>query len=265
MKLQIVPAATGLQWVKLGMQTFFRQPLALAGLFFIFLAAMSVFNVIPVIGSVVAFVLMPGVTFGLLAAAREASNGKFPMPTILITAFRSGPQERRDMLILGALYTVGIVLVLCATPLVDGGGFAKLMLLGQTPSPEERQDLSFQFAMLFASGLNMPLTLLFCHAAALVHWHNTSPVKSLFFSLAAIAGNIRAFLVYGLVWMGVFLGFGIIMAILVGVVGVVGVVGGVETVAALAYPAAMLIAATVFTSIYFTFEGSFELTPGDDT
>ena len=259
MKLQIVPASTGVQWVKLGMQTFFKQPLALSGLFFIFLAVMSVLNVLPIIGSVLAFVLMPGVTFGLLAAAREASAGKFPMPTILITAFRSGPLLRRYMLILGALYTVGIVLILCATPLIDGGGFAKLMLLGETPSVEARQDVDFQFALLFASGLNMPLTLLFCHASALIFWHNTTPVKSLFFSLAAIAGNFRAFVVYGLVWMGVFLGFGITMAVLVGVI------GGVETVAALAYPAAMLIATMVFTSIYFTFQGSFELTPGDDT
>ena len=33
-KLNIVPARTGLQWVKLGIRTFLRQPLALAGLFF---------------------------------------------------------------------------------------------------------------------------------------------------------------------------------------------------------------------------------------
>lgn len=259
MKLQIVPASTGIQWVKSGMQTFFKQPLALSGLFFIFLAVMSVLNIVPIVGSVLAFVLMPGVTFGLLAAAREASNGKFPMPTILITAFRSGPVERRHMLVLGALYTVGIVLILCLTPLVDGGGFAKLMLLGETPSAQDRQDMGFQFAMLFASGLNMPLTLLFCHASALIHWHNATPVKSLFFSLAAIAGNFRAFVVYGLVWMGVFLGFGIAMALLVTVI------GGVEAVAALAYPAAMLVATMVFTSIYFTFQGSFAFTPGDDT
>jgi hypothetical protein len=259
MKLNIVPASRGAQWVKLGIQTFFRQPLALTGLFFIFLAVMSLLNVLPVVGSALAFVLMPGVTLGLMAAAREASDGKFPMPTILVTAFRAGAQQRRHMLVLGALYTVCIVLIVCATPLVDGGGFAKLMLLGQAPSAEARQEMDFQLAMLFASGLNMPLTLLFCHASALIHWHGVPPVKSLFFSVAAIAGNFRAFVVYGLVWMGVFLGFAIIMTMLVSGF------GSVETFAALAYPAAMLIASMVFTSIYFTFQGSFERTPGDDT
>lgn len=258
MKLHIVPASSGAQWVKLGMRTFFKQPLALTGLFFIFLAVMSVLSVVPVVGNAVAFVLMPGVTLGLLAAARQASDGKFPMPTILVIAFRTGPLQRRHMLVLGGLYALSMVLILCATPLIDGGGFAKLMLLGRAPSAEARQDMDFQLAMLFASGLNMPLTLLFCHASALIHWHGTAPVKSLFFSAAAIAGNARAFVTYGLVWMGVFFGFGMVMAMLVAVL------GSPETVAAVAYPAAMLLATMVFTSIYFTFQSSFDFTPGDD-
>src|SRR5690606_28959146 len=41
MKLQIVPARTGVQWVKLGVQTFWRQPMALAALFFLAMASMS--------------------------------------------------------------------------------------------------------------------------------------------------------------------------------------------------------------------------------
>ena len=258
MKLNIVPASQGAQWVKLGIQTFFKQPLALSGLFFIFLAVMSLLNVLPIIGSLLAFVLMPGVTLGMLAASREASNGKFPMPTILVTAFRAGPEQRRNMVVLGALYTVCIVLIVCATPLFDGGSFAQLMLLGQPVSAEVRQQMDFQLAMLFASGMNMPLTLLFCHASALIHWHGVPPLKSLFFSLAAIAANFRAYVVYGLVWMGVFLGFATIMAILVAAL------GGVEVIAAIAYPAAMLIATMVFTSIYFTFQGSFDRTPEAD-
>ena len=46
MKLQLVPARQGTLWIKLGIQTFFRQPLALAGLFFMFLAVISIFNLI---------------------------------------------------------------------------------------------------------------------------------------------------------------------------------------------------------------------------
>lgn len=259
MKLQIVPASRGIQWVKSGIRTFFRQPLAMAGLFFMFLALMSILSLIPLIGSVMALTLLPGATLGLMAATREASAGKFPMPILLITAFRAGRQQVRSMLILGGLYALGFVLVLGITAPIDGGKFAKLYLLGGSMTPELLQSADFQTAMLLASVLYLPLSLMFWHAPALVHWHGVGPVKSLFFSFIACMRNFWAFAVYGVTWIGVFLGFGIVMATLAAVL------GSAEAVAATMYPAAMLMAATFFTSIYFTFVDSFGFTPGEDT
>jgi hypothetical protein len=60
MKLHIVPASRGIQWVKLGVKTFFRQPLALSGLFFMFLAVISVVSMVPLLGSALALALLPG-------------------------------------------------------------------------------------------------------------------------------------------------------------------------------------------------------------
>ena len=79
MKLNIVPARTGATWVKLGMQTFFKQPLALAGLFFMFMAVMSVASMVPMIGLVMAMLLLPAVTLGLMAA--------FPSHALDLVAF----------------------------------------------------------------------------------------------------------------------------------------------------------------------------------
>ena len=50
MKLQLVPARTGFTWIKLGIRTFLRQPLALTGLFFMFMAAMTLVSKLPLIG-----------------------------------------------------------------------------------------------------------------------------------------------------------------------------------------------------------------------
>jgi hypothetical protein len=194
-----------------------------------------------------------------MAATREASSGKFPMPLILISAFRAGRQQLRSMLVLGALYALGFVLVLGCSTLVDGGKFAKLYLLGAPMTAEVLQQGDFQMAMLLALVLYLPLSLLFWHAPALVHWHGVAPVKSLFFSFVACLRNFWAFTVYGLVWMGMFLVFGIIMATLAAVL------GSADVVAVTLYPAAMLMAAMFFTSIYFTFLDSFEPTPGEDT
>ena len=251
MKLNIVPARTGALWVKLGVQRFARQPLALAGLFFMFLSIMSVASLLPWIGNALALAILPGATLGLMAATREASKGKFPMPSILVSAFRAGRQRARAMLVLGVLYALGFLLVLGISALVDGGSFAKLYLAGGTLTREMILAPEFQYAMWVAMGLYLPLSLLFWHAPALVHWHGIAPVKSLFFSLVACMKNFWAFTVFGLVWLGVFMGVGLLIAVLAGSLGSPGLL------ASIMFPAAMLMAAMFFTSIYFTFRDSF--------
>src|SRR5450830_1405250 len=192
MKLNIVPARTGLLWVKQGMRAFFKQPIALSGLFFMFMAVISMCTILPWIGSVLALVLIPGATLGMMAASHEASRGRFPMPTILVTAFRAGHQQMRSMLVLGALYAAGFVGLLGLTALLDGGQFAQLYLVGGRISADLLNDERFLGAMwLFTLGY-LPLSLLFWHAPALVHWDHVPPVKSLFFSLLAQQGCLHA-------------------------------------------------------------------------
>ena len=58
-----------------------------------------------------ALALLPAATLGLMAAAREASAGKFPMPTVLASAFRAGKERLTAMLQLGAYYAAGFLLV----------------------------------------------------------------------------------------------------------------------------------------------------------
>jgi hypothetical protein len=146
MKLNVVPASTGLTWVKLGITTFFKQPLALGGLFFMFMAVVSVASIVPVIGSVLALALLPAATLGLMVATLEAQNGKFPMPSVLATAFRAGRERMRAMLVLGALYAAGFLLVMAITTMFDGGQFAKMYLLGGRLGKEALEQPDFQTA-----------------------------------------------------------------------------------------------------------------------
>eukprot|EP01031_Cornospumella_fuschlensis_P052331 gene52331-63969_t len=53
---------------------------------------------VPLIGSALALALLPAATLGLMAATQEATRGKFPMPSILITAFRAGQQRLQAMM-----------------------------------------------------------------------------------------------------------------------------------------------------------------------
>lgn len=251
MKLNIVPARTGLVWVKLGIRTFFRQPLALSGLFFMFMALISVVSVVPLIGGALALALLPAATLGLMAATQEASRGKFPMPSILVSAFRAGQQRLQSMLVLGALYALGFLAVMGISALFDGGQFARLYLVGGQITRELLDQPDFQAAMWAATLLYIPLSLLFWHAPALVHWHGVPPVKSLFFSFVACLRNLGAFMVYVAAWIAVFV-LGALAVLLLA-----SLLGGAEFASAAMVPAALLMAAMFFTSIYFTVQDCF--------
>ncbi len=257
MKLNIVPARTGLQWVKLGVQTFFKQPLALAGLFFMFMAVMSVLAIVPVLGNVLALALLPAATLGLMVATQEATKGKFPMPSILLTAFRTAKPQMRSMLVLGGIYAACFLLVMGFSSLFDGGKFAKLYLVGGSITRELVMEGDFQLAMWITMALYLPLSMMFWHAPALVYWQGMAPVKSLFFSLMACVRNFGAFTTYGLAWLGVFALAGMAISLLAAAV------GGPAAATAVMFPVAMLMAAMFFTSIYFTVRDCFEATPGE--
>ncbi len=257
MKLQLVPAKHGVQWVKLGMRTFFRQPLALSGLFFMFLAVASLLSLVPLVGNLLALVLLPGITVGFMAASRDAHEGRFPMPWVLITAFRQGKPALQAMLTLGALYAVCIIAVLGVSALVDGGHFANIYLFGGNLSADVLKDDRFLAATALAALLYVPVSLMFWHAPALVLWHQVPPVKSVFFSLMACRRNVGAFVVYGLAWAGVFLGSSIAVAT------VATLFADPSMAAAIMMPMALLLASMFFSSLYFTFADSFEAPSGD--
>lgn len=255
MKLNIVPARTGIQWVKLGIQTFMKQPLALAGLFFMFFMAFVLMSSLPLVGPILAVVLMPGATLGMMAATEQAVAGRFPMPSVLLSAFRAGRQRAKAMLILGVVYAlVLLALVLLVSPFTDA-----------TPAPAEGtatpQEVDAALAqarpgILAYMVLQLPFIVLFAQAPALVHWYGVSPMKSLFFSAIALWRNLGAFVMFGLTWFLVLLGVGVIISLLFSVF------GAAPTFQAM-IPIALFVMAMMSTSMYFTFRDSFVATPDE--
>ena len=253
MLLQTVPARRGLQWALQGMRTFWKQPLAMSGLFFLFMALVSLVSMVPVIGGALALVLMPAFTAGLLAATQVASEGRFPMPGTIWMALRPGP-HRKAMLQLGALYAGGFLLLMAASMLVDGGQFARVYLAGEPLRPELVQADSFQAALWVSMLLYVPLSMLFWHAPALVFWQNVTPLKSLFFSWMGCWRNKGAFLVYTGVWAAVF-GAAAVVAMLAA-----SLMGDVQMTLSILMPLALLVAAMFFTSMLFTVKDCYSAT-----
>jgi hypothetical protein len=252
MKLNIVPARTGIEWVRLGMQTFMKQPLALAALVFMYSTIAVAMLVIPLIGPFIMMGLVPMGTLGLMAATKVAETREFPMPHVLLTAFRAGRERVRAMFVLGALYAASLMVIAFIV-----SSFIDLPVADKGPA-EIVESAEFRLLMIWSAVLYLPVSLAFWHAPALVHWHGVPPVKSLFFSFVACMRNARAFAMYGLAW-----------------IGVIAVILAASTLAGLASPwlggmvfgaASTLASIAFYISIWFTFRDSFldaEETPGD--
>jgi len=247
MKLNLVKASSGVTWVKLGVHAFFRRPLAMIGLFALFMATMSMLSLIPIIGIPLAMTFLPTATLGLMVATRQINQGAFPMPLVLLSALFANARTTRAMYLLGLIYAAGFLLAMGATYLMDGGIFASLYLGSRTPGPELLQSPEFQQAVWTFVGLHLPLSLTVWHAPALVYWHDVPVLKSLFFSLVACWRNFWAFTVYGIVWM-------LVMVLMVLLVSALSAVAGMGSLAnALMFPTLLWLAAMFFCSLYFTF------------
>ena len=251
MKLNLVDAKTGTVWVRQGIRAFWKQPLALSGLFFMFMAVLSISSLIPVLGSFMALALLPAATLGLMAAAREVDLGKFPMPSTLLLALRGSKESKRAMALLGVLYACGFIGVMGLSALIDGGAFAKLYLVGGTLDAETVLKPEFQNAMWLSLLLYLPLSLVFWHAPALVHWHGVPAIKSLFFSAVACLQNWRAFLMFGVLWAVIFLGTTLLIML------ISGVMGDGDFAGAALLPAMLMLAAMFFASTYYSFRDCF--------
>jgi hypothetical protein len=242
MKLNIVPARTGVQWARLGMETFMKQPLALAALVFMYSTIAVAMLIIPVIGPFLMMGLVPMGTLGLMAATKVAETRAFPMPAVLLTAFRASRDRVRAMFVLGALYAASLMVIALVV--------SSLISVPTDKGPAEAvESPEFRLLMLASAVLYLPVSLAFWHAPALVHWHGVPPLKSLFFSFVACIRNMGAFTMYGLTWLGVIVVILAASALATALSPWFGgvVFGAASTLASIAF----------YISIWFTFRDSF--------
>lgn len=249
MHLNQVSAGHGWVWVKQGLRVFFKQPLAMAGLFFMFMMGVSLLAVIPLVGTFLAVALVPAGTLGLMAASREADAGRFPMPVTLLTAFRDGSERSKAMWLLGGLYAaVLLVVMLLSSQLLPTEALQALQ--GDQVDPEKVRETLMGPGLLAVALLYVPMLAAFWHAPPLVHWHGVTPVKALFFSWLACWRNKGAMLVFGLGWLGIFLLAGLLTSLVAGLL-------GPQALAIVTYPMVLLLAGMFHASLYFTFRDSF--------
>jgi hypothetical protein len=262
LKLQTVPAGHGALWVRLGLRTFFRQPMAFAALFAAFMFGVFVLALVPFLGPLLVLALLPLVSLAFMSATRIAVTGATPTPRVFVEPLR-GPRPRVVALLqLGLLYAACTYAVMAMSDLADGGAFEALMnslpAAGASApgvpaaiggAKASAANLALGLALRF--GLAGLLSVPFWHAPALICWGGHGCAKSLFASTLACWRNRGAFSMYSLVWLG--------LVLLLGMVGslVFALLGQSQLFALATVPLSLVFTTAFYVSLYFTFADCF--------
>lgn len=246
------PARNGLRWLSDGFRLVRRRPSAMMAVVTAYWFVILFVSSLPYLGSLIASLLMPLLSVGVMNACRRNDAGELPRIDVLISAFRDDADRVKSLVALGALYLALTLLVLFATSLVDGGILMGLMT-GREVTAEELLSPEFERAAQLALVLMAPIMMAWWYAPLLVSWKGVSLVKALFFSLVACWRNWRPFTVYGLAAAGFGLPFLSLVALLLLGSGL----PQAASIQILFMIAILLLGPVYFASFYFTWRDVF--------
>lgn len=256
MQAAILPATAGWQWVTQGWRLFTMQPLAMLTWAMLVSFMLMLATLAAPLGPMIFIALMPAVTFVTLSICRHIEAGRKIMPSMWIQPLQSKGLFRK-LLAIGGIY-VGLCLIvgfLAFLPFIDELQEAiQVMANAQDIQPLIQ---AVQMPMIIFAVLYVLLAALFWYAPALVGWHGTSTVQALFFSAVSCWRNKWAFLVYGCVWIGLFLTVDLLSGILV----TLGV--SVELAATLQIPINIALGSVMYCSFYPTYVSVLSQHPTD--
>jgi hypothetical protein len=262
MKLQIVPASRGAQWVRQGFAVFFSRPLAFMGLFGLWLLGTLLAQLLPWVGFLLVWGTLPLVSLGFMLATQQALQGRFPTLKVFVQPLRGTPAQKRALWQLGALYAGLMVVVALVYMGIDGGRFQAAMqatMDSGKASPESLDALfsddRVQLSLLWITAAIGLLSLPFWHAPALVYWDGQPAFKAIFFSTVACWRNKWAFAVYALTGAGALTALAFASALLMLLLGQPGLAMIVIP------PLALSFYAVFYASLFFTFVDCFETPP----
>lgn len=251
MRAQTLPAAAGWHWLTGGFAIFRRNPPILSLLVISYWFTVLLLNVVPVLGAVLASLLIPGLSVGLMQACRDLEQGR---PVGMPTLFGSLKDNPRTLISLGALYLAATLGIFGLSSLVDGGELLRFMLAA---SQADRDAVASGRLLLPASVvmlLLLPLLMAYWYAPVLAAWHRLPVFKSLFFSFVSCWLNWRAFCVYGL---GLMLVGAILPGMLLGLL--LALFPGAQNflAALVTVPLVLMVAPVIFASFYVSYRDVF--------
>jgi len=246
-----LPARAGWQWVTGGFAIYRRNPPILSILVISYWFVVVFLNLFPFIGALAASAVIPGLSVGLMQAARNIERGQSASIQTLFSGFRDNV---RTLIALGVLYLVATLAVLGLSTIADGGDLLRYVLASSRAERALLEEADFTLSAMVVAIFMVPVLMAWWFAPVLVAWHRQPLGKALFFSFVACVMNWRPFLVYGVglllvavVLPGFFLGLLLI---------VLPVLQGFATLVVMA-TMGLIVAPTVFASFYVGYRDIF--------
>jgi len=191
---RVVPASRGWGWISDGFSLFRRQPLTWILVTVVLIALMMVTGLVPFLGGLMAQLLAPVFTAGLMLGCRQLEQGDELSVGALFAGFSSRPAR---LIGLGALGLAATALIYVAVAVIFGLGPG--VLLGAQPQTiGETEALTLILGTLVAVAAALPVYMAMWFAPALIVLNDLSVGEAIRSSFLACARNILPFLVYGI-------------------------------------------------------------------
>lgn len=189
-----VEAGQGWAWITGGFDLFKKQPGMWIGLVVVLFVIVVVLALIPILGAIATFLLMPVFVGGLMLGCQALARGSALEMGHLFAGFKT---ETGKLVVLGALAIAGWIVVMIPVVLIVGAGAFFGAMSGDAAGAAAMGG-SFLIAWLIAMALSILLYMALWFAPALVALRGTAPVAAIKESFVGCLKNIVPFLIYGI-------------------------------------------------------------------
>ena len=190
-----VGADRGWTWIADGFGLFKKAPGMWIALIIVLFVILVVLAVIPLLGALATFLLMPVFVGGLMLGCKALQGGGELGFAHLFAGFK---EHTGGLIVLGALAIGGWIIVMLPVMAIVGAGAMFGMMRGDAAGMAAMGG-SFLLAGLVVLALSIPIYMALWFAPALVVLRGLAPVAAIKESFLGCLKNIVPFLIYGIV------------------------------------------------------------------
>ncbi len=191
---RVVPPGNAFDWLRQGWALFAANPGLWIGLTIVLLVIVLGVQIVPLVGTLAAHLLMPVLGAGLLLVCRKIDEEERVQIDDLFAGFK---QNAGPLVMVGVLYMVAMFAIVVIVVVVGGGSVAGGLLSAQ-PAGLGVIFGGLMLSLLLSLALSVPVVMAVWFAPALVFFNHMQPVEALKASFEACMKNVLAFLVYWL-------------------------------------------------------------------